>query len=112
MFQTLLLVLMVQPQTQPTTVLTVAPPLAVVTLHQLVQTALTRLVVLLLLGKLVHAIYDSTKGTVYDTGEWDDLVFDGTFWLVLASLGLLRCGIVTLMIKTARSSNLDYWKWW
>lgn len=95
-------------QTQPTTkVLTVAPPLAVVTLTSVSANSLDKIGGFTPPWKVgTQVIYDSTKGTVYDTGEWDDLVFDGTFWVSSGFIGTTEMWDRDPDDKTARSSNL------
>lgn len=95
-------------QSQSTTkTLTVAAPLAVVTLTSVSASSLDKVASFSPAWKIgTQVIYDSTKGTVYETGEWNDLVFDGEFWVSSGFTGTTQIWDRDPDDKIARVANL------
>lgn len=95
-------------QTQSTTkTLTVAAPLAVVTLTSVSANSLDKIASFSPAWKIgTQVIYDSTKGTAYADGTWDDLVWDGAYWVSSGFTGTTQIWDRDPDDKIARVANL------
>lgn len=54
-----------------------------------------------------QVVYDSTKGTVYADGTWNDLVWDGSFWVSSGFTGTTQVWDRDPDDKIARVANLN-----